>query len=76
MVVGGFISPVHDEYKKKDLIPITHRTAMLKLALQSSDWIKLSDWESRQEGWTKTRVVLNYHQVNCYIINYFLISFI
>lgn len=58
------MSPVHDAYGKKDLIPATHRCAMLRLALRSSDWIKLSDWEVNQEGWTKTKYLLQYHQVN------------
>lgn len=63
-VIGGIVSPVHDGYGKKDLLSATHRIAMLKLALQSSDWIKLSDWEAKQETWTRTRITLEYHQVS------------
>lgn len=63
VVIGGLISPVHDGYVKKDLEAATHRIAMIKLALQSSDWIKLSDWECKQETWSRTRQVLQYHQV-------------
>lgn len=38
---------------------------MAKLALQTSDWIRLSDWECiDQEEWTRTRVSLQYHQVS------------
>ncbi|KAG7190253.1 hypothetical protein KM043_006372 [Ampulex compressa] len=48
MVVGGVISPVHDAYAKKELASATQRCAMLKLALQNSDWIRLSTWETRQ----------------------------
>lgn len=62
-MVGGIISPVHDGYGKKELESATHRLTMIRLALQSSDWIKLSDWESRQETWSKTKQVLQYHQV-------------
>lgn len=62
VVVGGVISPVHDSYGKKDLAGATHRCAMLRLALQNNDWIKLSDWETKREGWTKTRVTLQHHQ--------------
>jgi nicotinamide mononucleotide adenylyltransferase len=61
-VVGGIISPVHDAYKKKGLVSQTHRLAMMKLALQTSSWIRLSEWESQQEDWTRTRNVLHYHQ--------------
>lgn len=35
---------------------------MLKLALRSSAWIKVSEWETQQEGWTRTRVSLQHHQ--------------
>lgn len=61
-VVGGIISPVHDEYGKKGLVPQTHRLTMLKLALKSSDWIRLSEWETQQEGWSRTKNTLQYHQ--------------
>lgn len=62
VVIGGLISPVHDAYGKKDLVPSTHRLAMARLALHNSDWIKVSDWESNQETWTRTRQTLQYHQ--------------
>ncbi|KAI4472644.1 hypothetical protein M0802_016618 [Mischocyttarus mexicanus] len=62
VVVGGVISPVHDAYAKKDLAPITHRCAMLRLALQNNDWIRLSSWETRQSGWTRTKLSLQHHQ--------------
>lgn len=62
IVIGGVISPVHDAYAKKELANATHRCAMLRLALQNSEWIRLSTWETRQNGWTKTRLSLQYHQ--------------
>ncbi|XP_076376710.1 nicotinamide mononucleotide adenylyltransferase isoform X5 [Megalopta genalis] len=62
IVLGGVISPVHDAYAKKELASATHRCAMLRLALQNSDWIRLSNWETRQNGWTKTRLSLQHHQ--------------
>lgn len=61
-MVGGVISPVHDAYAKKELASASHRCAMLQLALQNSDWIRLSTWETRQNGWTKTRLSLQHHQ--------------
>ncbi|XP_059611472.1 nicotinamide/nicotinic acid mononucleotide adenylyltransferase 1 isoform X2 [Phlebotomus argentipes] len=61
-VVGGIVSPVHDSYGKKGLVAAKHRSAMLKLALKSSDWIRVSEWETHQDGWTRTRVTLQYHQ--------------
>ncbi|CAH1102554.1 unnamed protein product [Psylliodes chrysocephalus] len=61
-VIGGIISPVHDGYGKNELISSTHRVEMVKLALQNHDWVKLSDWECRQESWSKTKQVIQYHQ--------------
>ncbi|XP_063834614.1 nicotinamide/nicotinic acid mononucleotide adenylyltransferase 1 [Ostrinia nubilalis] len=68
-VVGGIVSPVHDAYGKKDLVAAQHRIAMLKLALRSSSWIKVSEWETQQSGWTRTRLSMQYHQdtLNGYI---------
>ncbi|KAK2180439.1 hypothetical protein NP493_443g05016 [Ridgeia piscesae] len=57
-VVAGIISPVSDGYGKKDLVQANHRCAMLKLALQSSDWIRLDTWETEQDSWTETVKVL------------------
>lgn len=61
-VIGGIVSPVHDAYGKKGLVSQTHRHAMIKLALETSSWIRISDWESQQEAWSRTRSTLQYHQ--------------
>ncbi|XP_050675062.1 nicotinamide/nicotinic acid mononucleotide adenylyltransferase 1 isoform X2 [Leptidea sinapis] len=61
-IVGGIVSPVHDAYGKKDLVPAPHRIEMLKLSLKSSSWVKVSEWETQQAGWSRTRVSLQYHQ--------------
>lgn len=62
-VIGGIISPVHDSYRKSDLVAGIHRCAMVNISVQSSDWIRLSDWEcSEQTQWTRTRILLQYHQ--------------
>lgn len=62
-MIGGVISPVHDAYGKKELESSTHRLAMLKLALQNHDWVKLSNWECKQETWSRTKQVLQHYQV-------------
>ncbi|CAG9856202.1 unnamed protein product [Phyllotreta striolata] len=62
VVIGGVISPVHDAYGKKDLVSSTHRLEMLRSALQNHEWIRLSDWECRQENWSLTKQVIRYHQ--------------
>lgn len=61
-VLGGIVSPVHDSYGKKGLCTQTHRLAMTKLVLESSSWIRISEWECQQEAWTRTRNTLQYHQ--------------
>ncbi|XP_062337790.1 nicotinamide/nicotinic acid mononucleotide adenylyltransferase 3 isoform X3 [Osmerus eperlanus] len=60
-VVGGIVSPVSDGYGKQGLVLAKHRVAMAKLALQSSDWVSVDDWESQQPDWTETVVTLRYH---------------
>lgn len=48
-VVGGFISPSHDEYIKAktgpEWIPIHYRLRMIHDALKTSDWLSLDPWE-------------------------------
>lgn len=61
-MIGGVISPVHDAYGKDGLEPAMHRIAMVRIGLQSSSWIRVSDWESQQQGWSRTKHVLQYHQ--------------
>lgn len=64
-VILGLVSPVHDGYGKKDLASSTHRLAMVRLALQDSNWIKMTNWEAAQEEHTRTAIVIKYVQV-CY----------
>lgn len=61
-VMAGVISTVHDAYGKKELAASKHRKEMVRLAVQNSDWLRVSDWEMNQDGWTPTRQVLSYHQ--------------
>lgn len=49
--------------KKTHKINVDSRIAMLKLALRSSSWVKISEWETQQSGWTRTRLTLQHHQV-------------
>ncbi|XP_018962868.2 nicotinamide/nicotinic acid mononucleotide adenylyltransferase 3 [Cyprinus carpio] len=60
-VVGGIVSPVGDDYGKRGLVASKHRLAMARLALQSSDWVSVDDWESKLEDWTETVVTMRYH---------------
>ena len=53
-VVGGIISPVHDNYGKPSLVAAQHRIDMTRAATASSSWIATSAWETLQPGWTTT----------------------
>jgi nicotinamide mononucleotide adenylyltransferase len=59
-VVGGYLSPVTDAYKKKGLAHAHHRVEMCKRAVESSDWIMVDGWESSKDEYQRTRVVLEY----------------
>ncbi|CAL1539673.1 unnamed protein product [Lymnaea stagnalis] len=61
-VISGFMSPVSDAYKKKDLVPAKHRCEMLRAALKGSDWLKLDTWESSLTTWTPTAKVLRHYK--------------
>lgn len=60
-VVGGIVSPVSDGYGKQGLVLAAHRIAMAKLAVQSSSWVTVDEWESRQPDWTETVVTMRFH---------------
>ncbi|XP_074157764.1 nicotinamide/nicotinic acid mononucleotide adenylyltransferase 3 [Sminthopsis crassicaudata] len=60
-VIEGIISPVNDNYGKKDLAAAKHRVAMVRLALQTSSWIRVDQWESEQKEWIETVKVLRHH---------------
>ncbi|KFO99861.1 Nicotinamide mononucleotide adenylyltransferase 3, partial [Calypte anna] len=62
-VIEGIVSPVNDDYGKKGLVSAGHRIAMAKLALETSDWIRVDPWESEQETWTETVKVLRRYVV-------------
>uniref|UniRef100_A0A8C6ZSK9 Nicotinamide nucleotide adenylyltransferase 3 n=1 Tax=Nothoprocta perdicaria TaxID=30464 RepID=A0A8C6ZSK9_NOTPE len=57
-VIEGIVSPVSDNYRKQGLVSAKHRVAMARLALETSDWIRVDPWESEQETWTETVRVL------------------
>ncbi|XP_048860924.1 nicotinamide/nicotinic acid mononucleotide adenylyltransferase 1-like [Brienomyrus brachyistius] len=57
-VVKGILSPVGDGYMKIGLIEASHRVEMAKLAVESSSWIEVDSWESREAEWLETVKVL------------------
>jgi len=60
-VMGGFISPVSDAYKKAGLAQSNHRLRMCELAVSnSSDWIMVDDFEAIQAEYMPTALVLDH----------------
>lgn len=59
-VIGGYLSPVHDGYNKNGLINSKHRLEMCRLAVDTSDWIMVDDWECQQLEYSTTRKVLDH----------------
>lgn len=58
-VLGGYMSPVNDAYKKKDLLPAAHRVRLCELACQSSSFVMVDPWEAIQKGYQRTLTVLS-----------------
>ncbi|MCJ1452297.1 hypothetical protein MMC28_002639 [Mycoblastus sanguinarius] len=59
-VVGGFLSPVSDSYKKAGLASAHHRLRMCQLAVQNSDWISCDAWEPLHKSYIPTAQVLDH----------------
>lgn len=58
-VSGAYMSPVNDEYGKKDLVSAEHRTAMCDLALADLPWAAVTTWESKQPSYMPTYKVVH-----------------
>ncbi|KAI0317177.1 hypothetical protein OF83DRAFT_1164033 [Amylostereum chailletii] len=65
-IVGGYMSPVSDQYKKPGLLSANHRVNMCTLATeQTSTWLMVDPWEAFQ-SYQRTAVVLDHfeHEIN------------
>jgi len=65
-IVGGYLSPVSDMYKKPGLLSAKHRVTMCNLATeQTSSWLMVDSWEAFQ-SYQRTAVVLDHfeHEIN------------
>lgn len=58
-VIGGYMSPVNDAYKKKGLVCSEHRIAMCRLACKSSEFVTVDPWEANQSEYQRTLTVLS-----------------
>ncbi|KAG6920206.1 hypothetical protein DXG01_004975 [Tephrocybe rancida] len=59
-IVGGYLSPVSDMYKKPGLLSAQHRVNMCNLAAEeSATWLMVDPWEAFQ-SYQRTAVVLDH----------------
>ncbi|MCJ1364465.1 hypothetical protein MMC16_003576 [Acarospora aff. strigata] len=66
-IIGGYLSPVSDAYKKAGLASAEHRIRMCGIAVdQTSDWLMVDPWEAIQKEYQPTAVVLDHfdHEIN------------
>ncbi|KAI5300043.1 hypothetical protein KEM56_002791 [Ascosphaera pollenicola] len=66
-LIGGYLSPVSDAYKKVGLASARHRVAMCELAVQqTSTWLMVDSWEPMQKEYVPTANVLDHfdHEIN------------
>ncbi|KAI4243055.1 MAG: hypothetical protein L6R40_003746 [Gallowayella cf. fulva] len=66
-VIGGYLSPVSDAYRKAGLASAEHRLAMTRIATeQSSKWLDVDPWEAIQKEYQPTAIVLDHfeHEIN------------
>lgn len=66
-VLGGYLSPVSDAYKKAGLASARHRLRMCEIAVnQTSNWLMVDPWEALQSTYTPTALVLDHidHEIN------------
>ncbi|OAA42629.1 putative nicotinate-nucleotide adenylyltransferase [Metarhizium rileyi] len=60
-VIGGYLSPVSDAYKKKGLAPAHHRIQMCELAAENtSKWLMVDPWEAESRIYIPTARVLDH----------------
>ncbi|CAD6567776.1 MAG: hypothetical protein ASARMPRED_001136 [Alectoria sarmentosa] len=53
-VVGGYLSPVSDSYKKAGLASAEHRLNMCEIACQNSGFVMVDPWEAVQKEYQPT----------------------
>ncbi|MCJ1301950.1 hypothetical protein MMC08_004751 [Hypocenomyce scalaris] len=66
-LVGGYLSPVSDAYKKAGLASAEHRLRMCHIAVdQTSNWLMVDPWEAVQKQYQPTAIVLDHfqHEIN------------
>lgn len=61
-LLGGYFSPVSDDYKKADLAHFTHRVNMSQIAISDSHWLMVDPWEASQATFVRTVSVLDHFE--------------
>ncbi|KAI0009384.1 Nucleotidylyl transferase [Xylariaceae sp. FL0662B] len=62
-VIGGYLSPVSDAYKKAGLASSNHRVRMCELAVEeTSSWLMVDPWEAIQPDYMPTAKVLDHFE--------------
>ena len=59
-VVGSYLSPVSDAYKKEGLASATHRLKMCSIAVENSPLIMVDSFEAGRDEYTRTALVLDH----------------
>ena len=59
-VVGGYMSPVSDAYKKNGLEKADARVKMCQLATSGSDWLMVDNYEGLSAEYIRTALVLDH----------------
>lgn len=60
-IIGGFLSPVSEAYKKQGLASAKHRIQMCSFAAtKTSDWLSCDPWEAIQPDYVPTAQVLDH----------------
>ncbi|OJI98192.1 hypothetical protein ASPVEDRAFT_79855 [Aspergillus versicolor CBS 583.65] len=59
-IVGGYLSPVSDAYRKAGLASAEHRVSMCQRAVDASDWLMVDTWEPMHKEYQPTAIVLDH----------------
>ncbi|KAL5342762.1 hypothetical protein BJX70DRAFT_269940 [Aspergillus crustosus] len=60
-IIGGYLSPVSDAYRKAGLASAQHRVSMCSKAVEkTSDWLMVDAWEPMHKAYQPTAVVLDH----------------
>lgn len=65
-ILGGYLSPVGDAYKKAGLAASVHRLGMCEAAVAQGAWIMVDPWEAVHPEYMPTAQVLDHfdHEIN------------